>query len=115
MTTLHERLVQAREAVGLSKSEVSRVLAVKPESYDKWESGQVVPRANKLITLAGVVNASPAWLLDGDEDYLQTLDKDQQIAQLRNRIEHLHSVQNRMAVMLDELTCDLDDVENVPS
>jgi len=27
----------------------------------------------------------------------------------------MRRMRNRMAVMLDELTCDLDDVENVPS
>ncbi|MEM7376716.1 MAG: helix-turn-helix transcriptional regulator [Pseudomonadota bacterium] len=112
MPTLHERLKRAREDNELSVTEVSRIIGVKPDSYRKWESGEVAPRANKLMMLAGVFSVPPAWLLDGDEDYLQALDRDQKITQLRQRLAHMQAVQNRMLVMLDELTSEIDEVDS---
>lgn len=108
---LHQRLQQAREDNGLSIAEVCRVIGVKRDSYEKWEAGKVAPRANKLITLAGVFNVPAAWLLDGDEDYLHSLSKEEKIEQLRNRLAHVQAIQNRMQVMLDELTDDIDQVD----
>ncbi|MEM9602542.1 MAG: helix-turn-helix transcriptional regulator [Pseudomonadota bacterium] len=112
MPTLHERLKRAREDNELSVTEVCRIIGVKADSYKKWESGAVAPRANKLLMLAGVFNVAPAWLLDGDDEYLQALGRDQRIAQLRQRLDHMQAMQNRMLVMLDELTSDIDEVDN---
>ncbi|MEM6987243.1 MAG: helix-turn-helix transcriptional regulator [Pseudomonadota bacterium] len=111
MPTLHERMKRARDDSGLSVDEVCEVLGVKRETYNKWETGKVAPRANKLMMLAGVFNVPPAWLLDGDDEYLQSLDKDQKVKQLRSRLEQMQAMQNRMLVMLDELTTDIDEVK----
>ncbi|MFK7891382.1 MAG: helix-turn-helix domain-containing protein [Granulosicoccus sp.] len=103
------RIAAAREEAGLSVLEVSQLAAVTPETVRKWEDGTRQPRANKLIMLAGILKVVPAWLLEGDDDYLVDLQRDEQIDQLKQRLEHMRRMQNRMITMLDELTCDLDD------
>lgn len=107
--TLAERIQQARSLAQLTEIEVSRLVAVKPETYKRWESGCSEPRINKLTTLAGVLGVSPGWLLSGEEAQRGQLSDDQQLALFRNRIEQLSALQARVQVMLDELSCDLDD------
>lgn len=107
--SLADRIQQARATAQLSVMEVSRLMAVKPETYKHWESGSSEPRINKLTTLAGVLAVSPGWLLSGEDEQLSTLSNDQQVALFRSRIEQLNAMQTRVQVMLDELTCDLDD------
>ncbi len=107
--SLANRIVQARELANLSEEEVCRLVAVKPETYHHWESGASEPRINKLATLAGVLAVTPGWLLSGDDDHLNSVDDNEQIALFRLRIEQLSSLQTRVQVMLDELSCDLDD------
>lgn len=84
-------------------------MAVKPETYKRWEAGGREPRVNKLTTLAGVLGVSPGWLLSGDEEHISMLSNDEKIASFRQRISQLSDVQSRIQVMLDELSCDLDD------
>jgi transcriptional regulator with XRE-family HTH domain len=111
-STLANRITTAREDANLSIGDVSSLVAVKTETYIKWESGTSQPRANKLVTLAGVLKVMPVWLLDGDNDFLQDLSREEKITLLSQRIEHMKLTQNRMITMLDELTCDLGDVSS---
>lgn len=103
------RIQDARAAAQLSIMEVSSLVAVKPETYKRWESGASEPRINKLTTLAGVLAVSPGWLLSGDEEHIAALNSDDRVALFRERIEQMAAIQRRMQVMLDELSCDLDD------
>lgn len=107
--TLAERIQHARTESQLSVMEVSRLVAVKPETYQHWESGSSEPRINKLTTLAGVLAVSPGWLLTGDSDQLDVMTAEEQVAMFRTRIQQLTAIQSRVQVMLDELSCDLDD------
>ena len=63
--TLGGRLVSAREAIGLSTAQLARRIGVKTESLSAWEDDRDEPRANRLVTIAGVLNVSPSWLLSG--------------------------------------------------
>lgn len=107
--TLAERIQHARTASQLSVMEVSRLIAVKPDTYKHWESGSSEPRINKLTTLAGVLAVSPGWLLTGDSEQLGVMTAEEQVAMFRTRIQQLTAIQSRVQVMLDELSCDLDD------
>ena len=46
----------------------------------KWESGTTQPRANKVVTLAGVLKVVPVWLLDGDNNFLHDLGREDKVA-----------------------------------
>jgi len=79
-STLANRITTAREDANLSIAEVSSLIAVKPETYMKWESGTTQPRANKVVTLAGVLKVVPVWLLDGDNNFLQDPGREDEVA-----------------------------------
>ena len=66
--TLGGRLVSARETKGLSTAQLARRIGVKTESLRAWEDDRDEPRANRLVTIAGVLDVSPTWLLSGGGD-----------------------------------------------
>ncbi len=65
VSTLGERITVAREHAALSEAELAARLAVTTKTLGGWESDGAEPRANKLVTLAGIVGVSPTWLLTG--------------------------------------------------
>ena len=69
--TFGDRITGAREASGLSQSELARRLCVKLATIRTWENDQAEPRANKLQMLAGMLGVSIMWLLTGAGDGLE--------------------------------------------
>jgi len=63
--TLGGRLVAARESEELSTAQLARRMGVKTATLSGWETDRAEPRANQLVTLSGMLNVSPAWLLTG--------------------------------------------------
>lgn len=63
--TLGGRIWRAREAAAYTSGKFARTLGVKKETLEAWESDRSEPRANKLVTMAGLLNVSPSWLLYG--------------------------------------------------
>ena len=64
--TIGDRIAGAREASGLSQSEMARKLGVKVKTVRGWENDLTEPRANKLQMLSGLLNVSLMWLLNGE-------------------------------------------------
>lgn len=64
--TFGDRIVNAREALGLTQVQLSRRLGVQEETMADWEADRSEPRANKLQMLAGVLNVSLVWLMSGE-------------------------------------------------
>ncbi len=62
-----ERLKNAREASGMSQDSLASRLGVKRSTVEKWESGKMHPRANRLQTLASLLNVPLMWLLAGSQ------------------------------------------------
>lgn len=68
--TFGDRLTGAREALGLTQRELADKLGVKLKTVRGWEEDLAEPRANKLQMLAGLLNVSLMWLLNGEGDGL---------------------------------------------
>lgn len=64
--TFGDRLSAAREQLGLSQADLARRLGVKLKTVEAWEDDRTEPRANRLQLLAGVLNVSLMWLLNGE-------------------------------------------------
>lgn len=62
-----ERLKNAREASGMSRANMAERVGVKLATVDKWESGAMYPRANRLQMLASLLNVPLLWLLAGSQ------------------------------------------------
>lgn len=66
IATIGDRIAGAREASGLSQSELARKLGVKVKTVRGWENDVTEPRANKLQMLSGLLNVTLMWLLTGE-------------------------------------------------
>ena len=64
--TFGDRLVAAREAAELSQKELAKRLGVKSKTIAAWEDDSSEPRANRLNMLAGLLNVSLMWLINGE-------------------------------------------------
>lgn len=64
-STTGDRIRRAREAMDLTVAQLARRLGVKTATLSMWENDRSEPRANRLLTLAGILNVSPSWLLVG--------------------------------------------------
>lgn len=64
--TFGDRLTAAREAAGLSGTELARRLGVNRRTVAAWEQDQAEPRANRMQMLAGLLNVSLRWLMSGE-------------------------------------------------
>lgn len=72
--TFGDRLAGAREAAGMTQSQLSRRLGVKKATIVSWENDLSEPRANKLSMMAGMLNVSIMWLLTGEGDGTESPD-----------------------------------------
>jgi HTH-type transcriptional regulator, cell division transcriptional repressor len=63
--TLGGRISHARDAIGFTMEEAARRLGVEVDTWKNWECDRDVPRANRLVSMAGVLGVSPSWLLAG--------------------------------------------------
>jgi transcriptional regulator with XRE-family HTH domain len=70
-TTFGDRMTGAREAAGLSQSDLAKRLGVKVKTIRAWENDRSEPRANRLQMLAGVLGVSIMWMLTGRGDGLE--------------------------------------------
>ena len=64
--TFGDRVAAAREALGLTQSQLASRLGVRLGTVQNWETDRSEPRANKLQMLAGLLNVSIVWMLTGE-------------------------------------------------
>ncbi|SFT61852.1 helix-turn-helix domain-containing protein [Sedimentitalea nanhaiensis] len=64
--TFGDRVAGAREASGMTQTQLARRLGIKKATLTGWENDMSEPRANKLSMLAGLLNVSIVWLLTGE-------------------------------------------------
>jgi transcriptional regulator with XRE-family HTH domain len=64
-STFGDRLVLAREAIGLTRAQLASRIGVKVQTLRNWEEDRSEPRANKFQILAGMLNVSMGWLMSG--------------------------------------------------
>jgi HTH-type transcriptional regulator, cell division transcriptional repressor len=69
-STYGDRITWAREASGLTASDMARRLGVRLTTVQTWEADRAEPRANRLQMMAGMLNVSLRWLLTGEGDGL---------------------------------------------
>ena len=64
--TFGDRVAAAREAAGMNQSELARRLGVRVATLRAWENVLSEPRANRLSMMAGLLNVSMMWLINGE-------------------------------------------------
>lgn len=98
--TLGGRIVAAREAGELSTAQLARRIGVKTETLSAWESDRSEPRPNQLVTISGLLNVSPTWLLTGAGESPSHGATPTDMMQIRSVVARLH---DRALAIADEL------------
>ncbi len=95
--TFGDRVAGAREAAGLSQSQLARALGVKKTTLLGWEDDISEPRANKLQMMAGVLNVSITWLLTGEGEGATAPDGEEEVRpDLVAYLSELHEIRDAM-------------------
>jgi transcriptional regulator with XRE-family HTH domain len=68
--TFGDRMAGAREVLAMSQADLALSIGVKLKTIRAWEDDLSEPRANRLQMLAGILNVSIMWLLNGEGDGL---------------------------------------------
>jgi len=105
---LGSRIIEAREALGLSTAQLARRLGISTPTLAKWENGAADPRTNRLVTLAGMLGVSPTWLLSGLGDGPAAQTADAEIEALQNGVIEMRNLHRQMGERVADLEHRLD-------
>ncbi|ARE41505.1 DNA-binding protein, putative [Rhodovulum sp. P5] len=102
--TFGDRVAGAREALGMTQTELAKRLGVKLQTVRGWEEDISEPRANKLQMMAGVLNVSMMWLLNGHGDGLDGPVEDVTLSgDIRAVLTEVRQVKSEMSRLSDRL------------
>lgn len=71
VATFGDRVASARETAGMTQAVLARRLGVRVATLRAWENDTAEPRANRLSMLAGLLNVSMMWLINGEGEGLE--------------------------------------------
>ena len=108
-----ERIAEAREAKGLTVSQMARRLGVKTATLRNWESGHSVPRSNRLLMLSGVLDVTVLWLLEGDARFEPRHLKATKIDLISQKLERAAALQSELAELLAEIADEVGEIQSM--
>jgi transcriptional regulator with XRE-family HTH domain len=115
--TFGDRVSAAREQSGLTQKDLARRLGVRISTVRKWEDDLSEPRANRLSMMAGLLNVSMMWLINGKGEGMDfppdigevTLDMRAILNELRDlradmivRAEQMARLEKRLRLVMSE-------------
>lgn len=101
--TLGGRITHARDLAGLTVEEAASRIGVTTETLSEWETDRSEPRANKVMTLAGVLGVSPAWLISGTGDAPQSQGMSVAVDEMKGEINRLRELAQQFATSVESL------------
>lgn len=103
-STFGDRLAGAREAAGMTQPELAKRLGVKLSTLRGWEDDLSEPRANKLQMMAGLLNVSLTWLLNGVGDGIAApSDNDDVTRDVAGILNEMRDLRTQMGQLGDRL------------
>ena len=99
--TFGDRVAGARDAMGMTQTQLARRLGVKKATGIGWEQDVSEPRANKLSMMAGLLNVSIKWLLTGEGEGVDTPEEEDAPADLRDALQELRAIRGEMRTMAE--------------
>lgn len=90
------RIAQARNQKGYTLKEAARRMSVTEKTFENWEEGKILPRANKVQMLAGVLGVSLLWILDGEEQFEAEAGCLSQLEKLGQKVERISQLQQEL-------------------
>lgn len=101
--TVADRLIRARENLGLTQETVAQLIGVTVDTYQHWETGEKEPRANRLVNLAGVLRVSAYWILDGGDGEFSIVQDCSATDALRGQIESARAKLQELSDILGDM------------
>lgn len=117
MATFGDRVAGAREAAGMTQKVFAKRLGVRTSTLKSWEDDLAEPRANRLSMMAGLLNVSVMWLINGEGEGMDNPPEDVEIGgdmrdlltemrelktDLKARSEHVGRLEKRLKKLLSE-------------
>ena len=115
--TFGDRVAAAREAAGPSQKDLAKRLGIRANTLKSWEDDLAEPRANRLSMMAGLLNVSVMWLINGEGEGIESPPRSIEIngelrqlltelrelrADLRARSEHVARLEKRLIAFVAE-------------
>ena len=101
--TFGDRVAAAREAAGLTQKDLARRLGVRLSTVRGWEDDRSEPRANRLSMMAGLLNVSMMWLINGQGDGLPAPDHDPLPRDMRMLLADLRTLRADLTAQADHV------------
>ncbi|MGB1425970.1 MAG: helix-turn-helix domain-containing protein [Paracoccaceae bacterium] len=79
--TFGDRLAAARDATSMTQQQLAKRLGIKVATLKAWEGDLSEPRANRLSMLAGLLNVSITWLINGEGEGVDSPEETPEISQ----------------------------------
>ena len=103
--TFGDRVSAAREAAGMTQKQLAKRLGVRVATLRSWEDDLSEPRVNRLSIMAGLLNVSMMWLINGEGEGLsdpvdETLPM---TAETRNILTELRDLRADMLARAEQL------------
>ncbi|MFK5997050.1 MAG: helix-turn-helix transcriptional regulator [Rhodobacterales bacterium] len=112
--TFGDRLEAARLTKGLTLQGLAEKVGVKKKTIQRWENDLSAPRANRIQMLAGMLNVSMIWLINGESNgthnVVENYDRPEGINDALGEIAMLKDILSRSLKRLTELEKRLRDI-----
>jgi transcriptional regulator with XRE-family HTH domain len=87
----------------MSTAQLARRIGVKTETLSGWETDRSEPRPNQLVTISGMLNVTPTWLLTGAGTSPSDALSETDMMQIRSVVSRLRSSVVTIAEELERL------------
>ena len=102
--TFGDRVAAAREQAGMTQGQLAKRLGVKLKTLKDWEQDISEPRANRLSMMAGLLNVSFMWLLNGEGEGVSNPEDDTTIApEINDILIEIREMKTAMRTQADKL------------
>ena len=102
--TFGDRVAAAREQAGMTQGQLAKRLGVKLKTLRDWEQDISEPRANRLSMMAGLLNVSFMWLLNGEGEGVSNPEDDTTIApEINDILIEIREMKATMKTQADKL------------
>ncbi len=106
--TLGGRISRARDACGMTTAQLARRLGIKTATLQSWESDRSEPRANRLATIAGILNVSLTWLIHGIGDAPNDDIHSDVVSLVRGHLEQMKILRDKTSAIIERLESELE-------
>ncbi|MGB3245399.1 MAG: helix-turn-helix domain-containing protein [Sulfitobacter sp.] len=115
--TFGDRVSAARDHAGMTQTALAKRLGVRVATLRAWEDDHSEPRANRLSMLAGLLNVSMMWLINGEGEGIDGPDEsvDDGLGDVLAEIRSLRADMLKKAESLGRLEKKLRVMKNVPT